>query len=85
MKENVKEEENKSTAKKDGKKDKASTTITVKDSEGRLVKVLDDDAEEMDCKFLNTRQLFLELCQTNNYQHDQMRRAKTRFLKMKQQ
>jgi E1A/CREB-binding protein len=57
-------------------KDKPSTTITVKDSKGRLVKVLDDDAEEMDCEFLNTRQLFLELCQTNNYQYDQHRRAK---------
>lgn len=73
---NVKKVEIKSTAKKDEKKDKPSTTITVKDSKGRLVKVLDDDEEEMDCEFLNTRQLFLELCQTNNYQYDQMRRAK---------
>ena len=72
----VKKVETKSTAKKDEKKDKPSKTITVKDSKGRLVKVLDDDAEEMDCEFLNTRQLFLELCQTNNYQYDQMRRAK---------
>ncbi len=66
-----------STLKKDAKKGKKSpTTITVKDSKGRLVKVLDDDVEEMDCEFLNTRQLFLELCQTNNYQYDQIRRAK---------
>lgn len=61
---------------KKGNKDKSSSSITVKDSKGRLVKVLDDDVEEMDCEFLNTRQLFLELCQTNNYQYDQIRRAK---------
>ena len=54
----VKKVETKSTAKKNVKKDKPSTTITVKDSKGCLVKVLDDDAEEMDCEFLNTRQLF---------------------------
>ena len=70
------EEPKSSVVKKEVKKDKPVTTITVKDSKGRLVKVLDDDAEEMDCEFLNTRQLFLELCQTNNYQYDQMRRAK---------
>ncbi len=57
------------------KKGKAAM-VTVKDRKGRLVKVLDDDEEEMDCEFLNNRQLFLELCQTNNYQFDQMRRAK---------
>ena len=74
---NVKVETTKGTVLSSKKgKDKASSTITVKDSKGRLVKVLDDDVEEMDCEFLNTRQLFLELCQTNNYQYDQMRRAK---------
>jgi E1A/CREB-binding protein len=50
--------------------------ITVKDSKGRMVKVLDDDAEEMDCEFLNNRQAFLNLCQGNHYQFDQVRRAK---------
>lgn len=63
------------TEKKEEGQNKVSL-ITVKDRHGRLVKVLDDDAEEMDCEFLNNRQLFLELCQTNNYQFDQLRRAK---------
>ena len=60
----------------DPEKKQKSAMSTVKDRNGRLVKVLDDDEEEMDCEFLNNRQLFLELCQTNNYQFDQMRRAK---------
>ncbi|KAL9183138.1 hypothetical protein ACHAXT_004925 [Thalassiosira profunda] len=47
-----------------------------KDSKGRLVKVIDDDDEEMDCEFLNNRQLFLNLCQGNHYQFDSLRRAK---------
>ena len=47
-----------------------------KDSKGRLVKVIDDDDEELDCEFLNNRQLFLNLCQGNHYQFDQLRRAK---------
>jgi E1A/CREB-binding protein len=55
---------------------KLSPTTTVKDRQGRLVKVIHDDEEEMDCEFLNNRQSFLELCQTNNYQFDQLRRAK---------
>jgi len=58
---------------------RASSTIskiTVKDSQGRLVKVIDDDIEEMDCEFLNNRQAFLNLCQGNHYQFDQLRRAK---------
>ena len=58
------------------KKEKEPETITVKDSKGRMVKVLDDDAEEMDCEFLNNRQAFLNLCQGNHYQFDQLRRAK---------
>jgi len=51
-------------------------TVTVKDSKGRIVKVLDDDVEEMDCEFLNNRQAFLNLCQGNHYQFDALRRAK---------
>lgn len=50
--------------------------MITKDSKGRLVKVIDDDDEEMDCEFLNNRQLFLNLCQGNHYQFDSLRRAK---------
>ena len=50
--------------------------LSVKDSKGRTVKVLDDDEEELDCEFLNNRQAFLNLCQGNHYQFDQLRRAK---------
>jgi len=46
------------------------------DSDGKPVKIIDDDAEEMDCEFLNNRQAFLNLCQGNHYQFDQLRRAK---------
>lgn len=58
------------------KKPTEPTIITVKDSKGRMVKVIDDDVEEMDCEFLNNRQAFLNLCQGNHYQFDQVRRAK---------
>lgn len=58
------------------KKKKPSKAMTVKDSKGRTVKVIDDDDEEMDCEFLNNRQAFLNLCQGNHYQYDQLRRAK---------
>ena len=53
----------------------AAKTVT-KDSKGRLVKIVDDDDEEMDCDFLNNRQAFLNLCQGNHYQFDTLRRAK---------
>jgi E1A/CREB-binding protein len=58
------------------KKDDAPATTYVTDSKGRRVKVIDDDIEEMDCEFLNNRQAFLNLCQGNHYQFDQVRRAK---------
>lgn len=67
------ESENKDEKPKDEKEIK---TITVKDSQGRTVKVLDDDDEELDCEFLNNRQAFLNLCQGNHYQYDHLRRAK---------
>eukprot|EP00587_Corethron_hystrix_P001372 CAMPEP_0113305838 /NCGR_PEP_ID=MMETSP0010_2-20120614/5322_1 /TAXON_ID=216773 ORGANISM="Corethron hystrix, Strain 308" /NCGR_SAMPLE_ID=MMETSP0010_2 /ASSEMBLY_ACC=CAM_ASM_000155 /LENGTH=1600 /DNA_ID=CAMNT_0000160371 /DNA_START=446 /DNA_END=5248 /DNA_ORIENTATION=- /assembly_acc=CAM_ASM_000155 len=46
------------------------------DKNGCPVKVTDDDKEEIDCEFLNNRQAFLNLCQGNHYQFDQLRRAK---------
>lgn len=55
---------------------KEPKSITTKDSKGRIVKVIDDDEEELDCEFLNNRQAFLNLCQGNHYQFDQLRRAK---------
>lgn len=65
-----------SKEKEEKDKSKTSNTITVKDSKGRVVKVLDDDEEELDCEFLNNRQAFLNLCQGNHYQFDHLRRAK---------
>ncbi len=53
-----------------------AAVVYVTDSKGRRVKVIDDDVEEMDCEFLNNRQAFLNLCQGNHYQFDQLRRAK---------
>ena len=58
------------------KKERPSRATTTKDSQGRIVKVIDDDDEEMDCEFLNNRQAFLNLCQGNHYQFDHLRRAK---------
>ncbi len=43
---------------------------------GRTIRVLDDDTEEIDCEFFNTRQAFLDLCRGNHYQFDELRRAK---------
>lgn len=47
-----------------------------KDPNGHPVKVIDDDAEDLDCEFLNNRQAFLNLCRGNHYQFDELRRAK---------
>jgi len=75
-------EEKSDTEVKDGKEKEGETeteaapVIYVLDSKGRRVKVIDDDAEEMDCEFLNNRQSFLNLCQGNHYQFDHLRRAK---------
>jgi len=49
---------------------------TVLDASGRPIKVIDDDAEDLDCEFLNNRQAFLNLCRGNHYQFDELRRAK---------
>jgi len=58
------------------KPDETPSKSMTKDSKGRLVKIIDDDEEELDCEFLNNRQLFLNLCQGNHYQFDSLRRAK---------
>lgn len=58
------------------KEEEPQEAIYVLDSKGRRVKVVDDDVEELDCEFLNNRQAFLNLCQGNHYQFDQLRRAK---------
>ena len=60
----------------DKSKRKEPKTLMVKDSKGNMVKVIDDDEEELDCEFLNNRQAFLNLCQGNHYQFDYLRRAK---------
>lgn len=49
---------------------------TILDEDGRPIKVIDDDAEDLDCEFLNNRQAFLNLCRGNHYQFDELRRAK---------
>ena len=64
------------TAKSDTATEEPQSKSVTKDSKGRLVKVIDDDEEEMDCEFLNNRQSFLNLCQGNHYQFDSLRRAK---------
>jgi len=75
-----KEDESEEPKQKDGesKEDdgEEAKAIYVTDSKGRRVKVIDDDAEELDCEFLNNRQAFLNLCQGNHYQFDYLRRAK---------
>jgi hypothetical protein len=66
--------ENTQSEKEDDQEEVPAVYVT--DSKGRRVKVIDDDAEEMDCEFLNNRQSFLNLCQGNHYQFDYLRRAK---------
>lgn len=50
--------------------------IKAVDKNGNPVKVIDDDAEDLDCEFLNNRQAFLNLCRGNHYQFDELRRSK---------
>lgn len=70
-------EEKQSPEESETKEQEQCPVVTyVTDSKGRKVKVIDDDAEEMDREFLNNRQAFLNLCQGNHYQFDQLRRAK---------
>ncbi|KAL7543116.1 hypothetical protein ACHAXR_012415 [Thalassiosira sp. AJA248-18] len=58
--------------------ERAASAAVVKqvDRFGRPIRVLDDDKEEIDCEFFNTRQCFLDLCRGNHYQFDELRRAK---------
>lgn len=72
----AKEEKEEPTEKENDKEEKEVPAVYVTDSKGRRVKVIDDDVEELDCEFLNNRQAFLNLCQGNHYQFDQLRRAK---------
>ena len=46
------------------------------DKSGKPIRIVDDDVEEIDCEFFNTRQCFLDLCRGNHYQFDELRRAK---------
>jgi len=55
---------------------KVTDMKNLKDSNGQRIKLIDDDAEEMDCEFFNNRQAFLNLCRGNHYQFDELRRAK---------
>lgn len=57
-----------------GKKDDSDEKQV--DRFGRTIRVLDDDTEEIDSEFFNTRQAFLDLCRGNHYQFDELRRAK---------
>lgn len=50
--------------------------VTHFENDGSPIKVIDDDAEDLDCEFLNNRQAFLNLCRGNHYQFDEVRRAK---------
>ena len=70
MLENVKSEES------TGKDRSDSASEKQVDRFGRPIRVLDDDTEEIDSEFFNTRQCFLDLCRGNHYQFDELRRAK---------
>jgi E1A/CREB-binding protein len=50
--------------------------LSALDKDGQPIKVIDDDAEDLDCEFLNNRQAFLNLCRGNHYQFDELRRSK---------
>ena len=54
----------------------AKTGSTLKDEYGKVVKVIDDDVENIDSEILDNRQQFLDLCKRNYYQFDELRRSK---------
>merc|ERR1712110_1125738 len=41
-----------------------------------MIKVIDDDLEDIDNEYFNNRQSFLNLCRGNHYQFDELRRSK---------
>ena len=53
-----------------------SKASSASEASNARTKILDDDLEELDCEFFNTRQAFLNLCRGNHYQFDDLRRAK---------
>lgn len=55
---------------------KSSSSDSKLDRNGKPLRIMDDDTEELDCEFFNTRQCFLDLCRGNHYQFDELRRAK---------
>jgi len=61
---------------KRGADGKSKEEVGPLDANGCPIKVIDDDAEDLDCEFLNNRQAFLNLCRGNHYQFDELRRAK---------
>ena len=76
--ENIKTEGQNHSKKRDsnGNEILANGTKKQVDRFGRPLRVLDDDNEEIDCEFFNTRQCFLDLCRGNHYQFDELRRSK---------
>ena len=54
----------------------SSSSGKVLDRNGKPIRIIDDDAEDLDCEFFDTRQCFLDLCRGNHYQFDELRRAK---------
>lgn len=50
--------------------------VATLDTDGNEIKLIDDDAEDLDCEILNNRQAFLNLCRGNHYQFDELRRSK---------
>jgi E1A/CREB-binding protein len=54
----------------------AKTGRGLKDEYGKVLKVIDDDKENIDSEMLDNRQQFLDLCKRNYYQFDELRRPK---------
>lgn len=72
----LKENNDASGTKRDASGKNRDITQFKVDKNGKEIKVIDDDVEDLDCEFLNNRQAFLNLCRGNHYQFDEVRRAK---------